>query len=61
MQITFWLSAQERDEALFDNSEVDSSGTKKILAFRRNSPRSQDHNEQIKSAGDVRNGSEGRT
>ncbi len=61
MQITFWLSAQERDEVLSDGPENDSSEAKKILAFRRKTPRSQDHNEQIKSAGKVRNGSEGGT
>jgi DNA invertase Pin-like site-specific DNA recombinase/transposase len=56
MQITFWLSAQERDESLFDGSESDPKTTKKILAFRGKSPQSQDQNQWIKSSGEVRNG-----
>ncbi len=57
MQFTFWLSAHERDESLFGGDEGDPDEAKKILAFRRFSPRSQDQNSSIQSSGKVRNGS----
>jgi hypothetical protein len=44
MQITFWLSAEERDESLFEGPEIGSDETKKVLAFRGISPRRPDRN-----------------
>ncbi len=57
MRITFWLSAEARDESLFDGSEIEAAKAKKILAFRGISPQSQDRNLGINSSGKVGNGS----
>ncbi len=61
LQITFWMSAQERDEALFQAREGEAGGGQNVLSFRRRSLSAQDQNLRFGSSGDVRNGSERRT
>jgi len=55
MNITFWLSAEERNDAILEG-DSDPLQAKKILAFRDLSSQSQDSNFYIASSGNVRNG-----
>ncbi len=56
LHITFWMSADERDDALQECNESDALGAQNVMSFRRRAPSARDRNLLFGSSGDVRNG-----
>jgi site-specific DNA recombinase len=59
--ITFWTSAEDRDNSLYSGNKSGSDGVENIRALRRRSPQAQDRNLSIIGSGNIGNGSERRT
>ena len=60
--VTFWVSAEERDDATVVASGVgDAKTAGNIVTLRRPTRLTADHNPSIGSSGNVRNGSDGQT
>ena len=61
MHITFWVSTEERDDAILPGDRGDSKGARNLIKLRRLSPPGVNRNLSIGSSGNVGNGSERQT
>ena len=61
MLITFWVSAEERDDAILPGDEADSQGAGNLIKLRRLSPPVVNRNLSIESSGNIKIVSERQT